>query len=122
MPRHHSRAVRVLLVGWGLFLVMVGIVVVARPDDRAAMVVFTVVAMALAAWVVRRGSQASIVASLAVGLLHTAEQVAYTYAGVTEPVVDAVVVAGDVVGLLSGLLITGGAAGALRGLRAPRSY
>lgn len=110
-------ALRVLLAGWALFVLMWLLVVVVRPDDAVPVAVFVALGLLLAVWVVRRRSRAALVTSLVVGILHTLEQVAYTVAELGAEPVETSVVAIDLLGLVSGLLIAGGAAAALRARR-----
>lgn len=120
MNRPVPRGLRILLLGWGLFLLMWALVAVVRPDDARAAIVFMVLGLLLGSWVALRGSRAALVTSLVVGVLHAVEQVAYTVAELGADPVETSIVVLDGVGLLSGLLIVGGATASLRERRRSR--
>lgn len=106
--------IRVLLLGWATVLLMAAMGAVIRPDDRAAMAVFALVAVLMGVWVARSRGRGAVVTSLVLGILHTVEQIAYTVAGVAEEPVDRGVVLVDLVGLVGGALVVVGAVWALR--------
>jgi hypothetical protein len=105
-----DRNLRLVIGGWAVFVLMAVLVIAVRGDDHVAnMLVFVVIAVAMATWVARRRSRAAVVTSLVLGGLHTLQQTAYVLAGITEDDVDAAEIGVDVVGLLSGLLLVVGA-------------
>lgn len=108
-----DRSVRLVLAGWAAFALMALSVAVVREDHRANMAVFILLAVAMAAWVARRGSRPSLVTSLVLGLLHTVEQVAYVIAGMINSAGPAYITI-DLLGLASGLLLAFGSGQALR--------
>ncbi len=107
--------VRTVMLGWVTFLLMTVAVVLVRGADHVAnMAVFAAIGVAMLIWVALRRSRAALVASLVLGLLHVAEQIAYLLAGGT----DSLEVGVDVLGLVSGLLLVAGASWELRRRRA----
>jgi len=113
-----DQAVRVVVAGWAVFLLMTVLVVAERGGDHLAnMAVFAAIGAAMLAWVALRHSRASLVTSLVLGVLHTVEQIAYLVAGATADHPDGVQVAVDGVGLVSGLLLVAGSGAALSRLR-----
>ena len=113
-----NRHLRLILVGWAVFVVMSLLVIAVRGSDHVAnMAVFIALAVAMAVWVARRRSKAAVVTSLVLGLLHTLQQSAYLVAGATGDDIDAAELAVDAVGLVSGLLIVAGAIPALSQVR-----
>ena len=105
-----DRSLRLIIGGWSVFVLMAVLVIAVRGSDHVAnMLVFIVLAVAMATWVARRRSRAAVVTSLVLGGLHTLQQVAYVIAGIADDAVDAAEVAVDVVGLVSGLLLVVGA-------------
>lgn len=104
-----SRPAPVVVTGWG-FVAVFGVLVWLVADELGAGAMFAGVAVLMAAWVALRPGTAALVVSLVLGLLHTAEQVAYLVADLTRSPVAVDVVLADVVGLLGGLLVAGGAA------------
>ena len=113
-----DQAVRVVVAGWAVFLLMTVLVVADRGADHLAnMAVFAAVGAAMLAWVALRQSRTSLVTSLVLGVLHTIEQIAYLVAGATADNPDGVEFAVDSVGLVSGLLLAAGSGAALSRLR-----
>ncbi len=107
--------VRTVMLGWVTFLLMTVAVVLVRGADHVAnMAVFAAIGVAMLIWVALRRSRAALIASLVLGLLHVAEQIAYLLAGGT----DSLEVGVDVLGLVSGLLLVAGASWELRRRRA----
>lgn len=107
--------VRTVMLGWVTFLLMTVAVVLVRGADHVAnMAVFAAIGVAMLIWVALRRSRAALIASLVLGLLHAAEQIAYLLAGGT----DSLEVGVDVLGLVSGLLLVAGASWELRRRRA----
>lgn len=104
-----SRPAPVVVTGWGLVAVF-GVLVWLVADEPGAGAVFAGGAVLMALWVALRPGTAAVVVSLVLGLLHTAEQVAYLVADLTGSPIAVDVVLADVVGLLGGLLVAGGAA------------
>jgi len=103
------------MLGWVTFLLMTVAVVLVRGADHVAnMAVFAAIGVAMLIWVALRRSRAALIASLVLGLLHVAEQIAYLLAGGT----DSLEVGVDVLGLVSGLLLVAGASWELRRRRA----
>ena len=115
---HMDRNLRLILGGWAVFVLMAVLVIAVRGRDHVAnMLVFVVIAIAMAAWVARRRGGAAVLTSLVLGGLHALQQTAYVLAGLTGDDVDAAEVAVDVVGLVSGLLLVVGDARAVSGSR-----
>jgi hypothetical protein len=113
-----DRSLRLIIGGWAVFVLMAALVIVVRGRDHVAnMLVFVVIAVAMAAWVALRRSRASVVTSLVLGGLHTLQQTAYVLAGITDHDADAAEIGVDVVGLLSGLVLVVGAVRALTAWR-----
>ncbi len=109
-----DRNLRLIIGGWAVFVLMAVLVIAVRGSDHVAnMLVFVVIAVAMAAWVARRRSRAAVVTSLVLGGLHTLQQTAYVLAGITGDDADFAEIAVDVVGLVSGLLLVVGAARAV---------
>ncbi|MBA3249836.1 MAG: hypothetical protein H0T66_05900 [Geodermatophilaceae bacterium] len=107
--------VRTVMLGWVTFLLMTVAVVLVRGADHVAnMAVFAAIGVAMLIWVALRRGRAALIASLVLGLLHVAEQIAYLLAGGT----DSLEVGVDVLGLVSGLLLVAGASWELRRRRA----
>lgn len=107
--------VRTVMLGWVTFLLMTVAVVLVRGADHVAnMAVFAAIGVAMLIWVALRRGRAALIASLVLGLLHVAEQIAYLLAGGT----DSLEVGVDVLGLVSGLLLVAGAGWELRRRRA----
>ncbi|CAN5749772.1 hypothetical protein BH18ACT7_BH18ACT7_03990 [soil metagenome] len=107
--------VRTVMLGWVTFLLMTVAVVLVRGADHVAnMAVFAAIGVAMLIWVALRRGRAALIASLVLGLLHAAEQIAYLLAGGT----DSLEVGVDVLGLVSGLLLVAGASWELRRRRA----
>lgn len=120
---HHDRPVRTVLLGWGTFLLMTLLVVVIRGVDHLAnMAMFAVVGVGVAmlTWVALRRSRPSLLVSLVVGVLHALGQVAYLLAGMTASHPEPHVLAVDVIGLVSGVLLVVGSVQSLRNRRARR--
>ena len=116
-----DRNLRLVIGGWSVFVLMAVLVIAVRGSDHVAnMLVFVVIAVAMAAWVVLRRSRAAFVTSLVLGGLHTLQQIAYLIAGVTGDDVDAAEIAVDAVGLASGVLLVIGAGRAVIGSRRQR--
>lgn len=118
---HHDRPVRTVLLGWGTFLLMTLLVVVIRGVDHLAnMAMFAVVGVAMLTWVALRRSRPFLLVSLVVGVLHALGQVAYLLAGMTASHPEPLVLAVDVIGLVSGVLLVVGSVQSLRNRRARR--
>jgi len=116
-----DRNIRFVIGGWSVFILMALLVIGVRGRDHVAnMLVFVVIAVAMATWVARRRSRAAVVTSLILGGLHTLQQIAYLLAGVASDDVDAAEIAVDAVGLASGVLLVVGAARAVTGSRRQR--
>ena len=116
-----DRNLRLVIGGWSVFVLMAVLVIAVRGTDHVAnMLVFVVIAVAMAAWVARRRSRAAFVTSLVLGGLHTLQQIAYLIAGITGDDVDAAEIAVDAVGLASGVLLVIGAGRAVIGSRRQR--
>ncbi len=116
-----DRNLRLVIGGWSVFVLMAVLVIAVRGSDHVAnMLVFVVIAVAMAAWVALRRSRAAFVTSLVLGGLHTLQQIAYLIAGVTGDDVDAAEIAVDAVGLASGALLVIGAGRAVIGSRRQR--
>jgi len=76
--------VRTVMLGWVTFLLMTVAVVLVRGADHVAnMAVFAAIGVAMLIWVALRRGRAALIASLVLGLLHVAEQIAYLLAGGT---------------------------------------
>jgi hypothetical protein len=118
---HRSRAELVVIVGW-LLVVVFGVLVWLVAGELRSGLIFAVVGLAMSTWVARRPGTAALAVSLVLGLLHTAEQIAYFGADVSRsnpPPLGSVL--GDAEGLLGGLLVVGGAVVGLRRLRRSRA-
>jgi hypothetical protein len=111
-----STASRLLQAGWATGLVVSVLVYVARPNEelRSALVLGAITA-AMAAWVSLRGSRASAITSLVLGVLWTVMFSAYVVAAFTAEVPHAMlIVVTDVIAVGGGVLIVWGAMGTLR--------
>jgi len=115
MPRS-TRPALVVITGWLLMIVFGGLVLVIAEEPGSA-AFFAGVGLVMALWVARRPGVAAFAVSLALGLLQTAEEIAYLVSGLSDSS-PLTTVLGDVVGLLAGLLVVGGAAVALLRRRA----
>jgi len=115
MPRY-TRPVRAVITGW-LLMIVFGVLVLVIAEEPGSAAFFAGVGLVMAVWVGRRPGVAAFAVSLALGLLQTAEEVAYLVAGLSDSS-RLTTVLGDVVGLLAGLLVVGGAAAALLRRRA----
>jgi len=107
-----ERPVLVVVGGW-LLVVLFGGLVAVGADEPASGAIFAGVGLAMAAWVAFRPSAAAFVVSVVLGLLHTAEQIAYLASDLTGSAPVTTVLA-DAFGLLGGLVVVGGSAVALR--------
>jgi hypothetical protein len=111
-----STASRLLQAGWATGFVVSVLVYVARPNEelRSALVLGAITAT-MAAWVSLRGSRASAITSLVLGVLWTVMFSAYVVAAFTAEVPHAIlIVVTDVIAVGAGILIVWGAMGTLR--------
>ena len=108
-----TRPAQAVVVGW-LLVVVFGLLVLTIAHEPRSAAMFCGLGLLMALWVARRPRTAAFVASLVLGLLHTAEEVTYIFYGTSVWSV-----LGDVVGLVGGVLITGGASVALFRRRHP---
>lgn len=106
-----TRPALVVITGWLLVIVFGGLVLVGA-DEPGSAAIFAGIGLVMAVWVALRPSVAAFVVSLVLGLLHTAEQVAYLASDLSNARATTSVLA-DAEGLLGGLLVVGGAAVAL---------
>lgn len=106
-----TRPALVVITGWLLVIVFGGLVLVGA-DEPFSAALFAGIGLVMAVWVARWPSVAAFAVSLVLGLLHTAEQVAYLASDLSDARAFTTVLA-DAEGLLGGLLVTGGAAVAL---------
>lgn len=107
-----ERPTLVVVGGWLLVVVFGGLVAVGA-DEPVSGAIFAAVGVAMAAWVALRPWTAAFVVSVVLGLLHTAEQIAYLGADLSGSGPVTTVLA-DAFGLLGGVLVVGGSAVALR--------
>jgi len=115
MPRY-TRPALAVITGW-LLMIVFGVLVLVIAGEPGSAAFFAGVGLVMAVWVARRPGLAAFAVSLALGLLQTAEEIAYLLAGLSDSS-PLTTVLGDVVGLLAGLLVVGGAAVALLRRRA----
>src|SRR3954447_5720583 len=106
-----TRPAQVVVAGW-LLVVVFGLLVLALAHEPRSAAFFCGVGLLMALWVGRRPRTAALVVSLVLGLLHTAEEVTYLIYGIADSSAITLVLA-DVVGLLGGVSVVGGAAVAL---------
>ena len=113
-PQH--RAVTAVLLGWAGVIVFAGLMAATSDDSLGNAAIFGVVGAAMGSWVAARRSAPSLWVSLLIGGLHAVEQTAYFGAGVSggEGATRLFI---DAFGLVTGLLVAGGAAMALRSRR-----
>ena len=111
-----TRPAQVVITGW-LLVIVFGALVLVIAEEPASAAFFAGVGLVMALWVARRPGVAAFVVSLALGLLQTAEEITYLVYGLADSSPLTTVLA-DVVGLLGGLLVTGGSAVALLRRRA----
>lgn len=111
-----TRPTQVVITGW-LLVVVFGVLVLVIAEEPKSAAFFVGVGLVMAFWVARRPGVAAFVVSLVLGLLQTAEEITYLVYGLADssPVTTTLA---DGVGLLGGLLVTGGAAVALLRRRA----
>lgn len=108
----HPRAVTAVVLGWAGVVVFAGLMATTSDDSLGNVALFGVVGAAMGCWVAVRRSVPSLWVSLLVGGLHAVEQTAYLGVGVSDGE-GATHLVPDAVGLVAGLLVTGGAATAL---------
>jgi hypothetical protein len=109
-----GRPERLVLVGWSVVVLVAVLMLIVRGREEAGpAVVFAVVALAVGAWVWRRGSRASIITSLVLGLLWLLQFAAYTVADATDDDVEAGVFVTDVIAVGGGIVLVVGAIQAL---------
>jgi thiol:disulfide interchange protein len=103
-----------MLAGWAIVVLVAILMLVLRGREEAGpAVVFSVVALAVAAWLWRRGTRAAIITSLALGLLWLVQFAAYTVADAMDDDADAGIFITDVIAVIGGVLIVVGAMQAL---------
>lgn len=112
------RPKQLVLAGWGVVVLVAVLMLIVRGSEEAGpAIVFAAVAVAVGAWVWRRGSRASLIASLVFGVLWLLQFAAYTVVNAVDDDVEAGVFVADVVAVVAGVLIVVGAIQALRGRR-----
>jgi hypothetical protein len=100
---------RIVLAGWaGMLLLAALFVPIEGMDEARSAIVFGLIALGMGSWVWRRGSRPALVVSLVLGVLQTAEQVAYTIADVGYVLDRPAVLVGTVVGLIAGICLVVG--------------
>lgn len=107
-----ERPALLVVAGWSLVVVF-GVLVWLVSGEPGSGAMFAGVGLAMAVWVALRPGLAAMVVSLVLGLLHTAEQVAYLAVDLSDAGTAAGTVLTDAEGLLGGLLVVGGASAAL---------
>ena len=109
-----GRPKALVLAGWGLVVLVAILMLVLRGREEAGpAVVFALIAIAVGVWVWRRDSRAGMIATLVLGLLWLVQFVAYTVADALDDDADAAIFVADVVAVIGGLLLVGGAIQAL---------
>jgi hypothetical protein len=107
-----ERPALIVVAGWSLVVVF-GVLVWLGAGELGSGALFAGVGLAMGIWVTLRPGVSAMVVSLVLGLLHTAEQIAYLAFDISESDMSVGRVLGDAEGLLGGLLIVGGAVAAL---------
>jgi hypothetical protein len=109
-----TRPQRLAVAGWLVTVVFAGLVAVGA-DEPVTGAVLATIALAMAAWVLLRGSRPAFWVSAVLGALHTLEQAGYLASDVADG--HAGTAASDALGLAGGLLVL---VGSVAGLRAAR--
>ena len=103
-----------------VILVAILMLVFRGREEAGPAVVFAVIAVAVGAWVWRRESRAAMIASLVLGLLWVVQFAAYTVADLMDDDAGTEIFVTDVIAVIGGLLLVGGAIQALVQLRRQR--
>jgi hypothetical protein len=116
-----ARPKLLVLAGWAVVILVAILMLVFRGREEAGpAVVFAVIAVAVGAWVWRRESRAAMIASLVLGLLWVVQFAAYTVADLMDDDAGTEIFVTDVIAVIGGLLLVGGAIQALVQLRRQR--
>lgn len=118
MEKYNS-AIRLTSFGWVMFVLFGGLVALGQDSAKNGLV-FAIIGIALGMWVWFRRSLPALIVSLVLGTLHTIEQVAYTYAGITDHS-SAFQLVSDIFGFVGGVILVTGAAKSVRGRRLLRA-